>query len=178
MEALADKEYRDLYVAEHIRTGIAFQIRAMRDDRGWTQTELGQRAQGMAQETISQLEDPDYGRLTLRTLRRLASALDVALVVRFAPFSELIDWIVRLTPERLAPPSFDQELRSAVPRMALPQDDSTKAQIPTLGKAVAYQMRIFTVALEDEGLMSTLAIEKRPTERASEERRGEYAEVA
>jgi transcriptional regulator with XRE-family HTH domain len=109
IEALKDKEYRDLYVAEHIRTGIAFQIRAMREDRGWTQSELGQRAEGMAQETISQLEDPDYGRLTLRTLRRLASALDVALIVRFAAFSELLDWTLTLSPERLAVPGFDKD---------------------------------------------------------------------
>lgn len=147
MEALADKEYRDLYVAEHIRTGLAFQIRAMREDRGWTQSELGQRAQGMAQETISQLEDPDYGRLTLRTLRRLASGLDVALIVRFAPFSELVDWIVNLTPQRLAPPSFDEELQSIVPRRALPQDDSTETQIPS--RTVASQPLPFAIAAED-----------------------------
>ena len=147
MEALADKEYRDLYVAEHIRAGIAFQIRAMREDRGWTQSELGQRAQGMAQETISQLEDPDYGRLTLRTLRRLASALDVALIVRFAPFSDLIDWIVNLTPQRLAPPSFDDELQSAATRMALPREDSTETQIPS--RTVAPQGVLFT-AIEAE----------------------------
>jgi transcriptional regulator with XRE-family HTH domain len=147
MEALADKEYRDLYVAEHIRTGVAFQIRAMREDRGWTQSELGQRAQGMAQETISQLEDPDYGRLTLRTLIRLASALDVALIVRFAPFSDLVDWIVNLTPQRLAPPSFDEELQSIVPRMALPRDNSTEAQISS--RTAALQPLLFTVAAED-----------------------------
>lgn len=147
MEALADKEYRDLYVAEHIRTGIAFQIRAMREDRGWTQSELGQRAQGMAQETISQLEDPDYGRLTLRTLRRLASALDVAVIVRFAPFSDLVDWIVNLTPQHLAPPSFDAELESAIARMTRPQDNSTETQIPN--RNVVLQALLSTVAEED-----------------------------
>jgi len=167
IEALKDKEYRDLYVAEHIRTGIAFQIRAMREDREWTQSELGQRAEGMAQETISLLEDPDYGRLTLRTLRRLASALDVALIVRFTPFSDLVDWMVNLTPQRLAPPSFDEELQPAFTKMALPQDDSTKAWI--VGACVAAQE--FTRAL---------TAEEEPTEieSATEERRREYARVA
>lgn len=177
IEALKDKEYRDLYVAEHIRTGIAFQIRAMREDREWTQSELGQRAEGMAQETISLLEDPDYGRLTLRTLRRLASALDVALIVRFTPFSDLVDWIVNLTPQRLAPPSFDEELQSIVPRRALPQDDSTETQIPS--RTVASQPLPFTMAAE--GVPA-----KRPEDTAGlafvavtpGERMREHAEVA
>ena len=108
VESLRDKDYRDLYVAEHIRQGIAFQIRMMREDRGWTQSDLGERM-GMAQETISQLEDPDYGRLTLRTLKRLGSAFDVAPIVRFAPFSHLVDWIVSLSSDRLVVPSFEHD---------------------------------------------------------------------
>src|SRR5215204_4920633 len=87
--SLQDKEYRDAFVAEHIDSGLAFQIRATRESRGWSQQELAQRA-GMAQETISRLENPDYGKYTLTTLKRLAATFDMALVVRFAPFSELL----------------------------------------------------------------------------------------
>jgi hypothetical protein len=47
----------------------------------------------MNQNAISRLERPDYGKATLTTLRRLAAAMDVALIVRFVPFSELVDWI-------------------------------------------------------------------------------------
>lgn len=108
VESLADKEYRDLFVSEHIGQGLAFQIRALRKERGWSQDELGQRAE-MKQASISQLEDPDYGRLSLSTLKRLASAFDVALMVKFAPFSELVEWTTELTPRDLAPPSFGQE---------------------------------------------------------------------
>jgi transcriptional regulator with XRE-family HTH domain len=77
-ESLRDKEYRDLFVTEHIDTGVPFQIRAMRRDRGWSQKELAQRV-GMTQEGVSRLENPDYGKLTITTLKRLASALDVGL---------------------------------------------------------------------------------------------------
>jgi transcriptional regulator with XRE-family HTH domain len=110
-ESLRDKQYRDDFVAEFINTGVAFQIHETREARGWTQAELGERA-GMAQESISLLENPDYGKFTLRTLERLASALDVALVVRFVPFSQLVDWVVDLDPEDVAVAGFDEEQRA------------------------------------------------------------------
>lgn len=105
IESLRDKESRDIYVSEHIRQGVAFQIRAMREARNWTQTQLGQRV-GKPQESISKIEDPDYGRFQLRTLMHLASALDVALIVRFAPYSELLDWTINLAPENVTVPDF------------------------------------------------------------------------
>ena len=110
IEELKDKEYRDAFVEEHIDTGIPFQIRALREQKGreWTQKELGMRT-GMAQETISRLEDPNYGKLTLKTLKRIASAFDVALMVRFVPFSELVEWELKLTPDSLTPSGFEED---------------------------------------------------------------------
>ena len=106
--SLHDKEYRDAFVEEQIDTGLPFQIRAMRQQRGWTQADLGQRT-GMAQETVSLLESPSYGRFTLRTLKRLASAFDVALMVRFVPFSRVADLAANLSPEDLAVPDFEHD---------------------------------------------------------------------
>jgi len=110
IEDLKDKEYRDAFVAEHIDTGVPFQIRALREQEGrkWTQKDLGIRA-GMAQETISRLEDPNYGKLTLKTLKRIASAFDVALMVRFISFSELVEWELHLTPDSLRALSFEKD---------------------------------------------------------------------
>ena len=110
IEDLKDKEYRDAFVTEHINTGVPFQIRALREQKGrvWTQKELGIRT-GMAQETISRVEDPNYGKLTLKTLKRLASAFDVALMVRFVPLSELVEWELSLTPDSLEVLSFDKD---------------------------------------------------------------------
>ena len=90
VHSLEDKEYRDAIVEESINQGIAFQIRATRASRGWTQDELGSRAD-KKQSEISRLEDPDYEGYTLKTLTRLASAFDVALIVKFVPFSTLVD---------------------------------------------------------------------------------------
>jgi transcriptional regulator with XRE-family HTH domain len=77
----------------------------MREDRKWSQKEFGRRA-GMAQGRVSVLEDPDYGKPTITTLKRIASAFDVALVVRFGPFSELAELATNLSPEDLAVPDF------------------------------------------------------------------------
>ena len=105
--SLRDPEYRREF-SNDVGTGLAFQIRMLREKRGWTQEQLADRT-GKRQETISQWENPDYGSYTLNTLRSLAGAFDVALVVKFAPFSELVDWTSNLTPERLAPVSFDED---------------------------------------------------------------------
>ncbi len=108
---LKDKVRRELFVAGQIKTGIPFQIRALRDKNGWTQAELGERL-GMTQTNISRLESPGYGKLNITTLQRLAAAFDVALVVRFVPFSRLINWIDNLSPADMAPQSFTEELDS------------------------------------------------------------------
>ena len=110
IEDLRNKEYRDAFVAEHINTGIPFQIRALREQkgRGWSQKGLGIRTR-MAQETISRIEDPNYGKLTLKTLKRLASVFDIGLMVRFVPFGELVKWELSLTSESLEASSFDKD---------------------------------------------------------------------
>lgn len=107
LDDLKNKEYRDAFVSELIDTGIPFQIHALREQRGWTQKELGQHVE-MAQERISLLEDPNYGKLSLSTLKRLASAFDIGLIVRFVPFSELVDLELHLTPDSLKASSFEE----------------------------------------------------------------------
>ena len=105
----ASRKRRELFVAGQIKTGIPFQIRALRDKKGWTQGELGAQL-GMTQTNISRLESPGYGRLNITTLQRMAAAFDVGLIVRFVPFSELIGWVDKLSPEAVAPKSFDEEI--------------------------------------------------------------------
>lgn len=102
------KEYRDAFVSEHINTGIPFQIKALRKQRGWTQEELAERV-GMKQERISALENPNYSKFTIATLKKIASAFDVALIVRFAPLSELVQWELNLSQEKLEALSFNED---------------------------------------------------------------------
>ena len=106
---LSDKEYRDIFVSEQINTGRAFQIRGLREQRGWSQSELGQRA-GMAQSRISVMEDANYSRFSLNTLKRLASAFDVALTVRFDPYRKLVENFIGLDSSALEMPSFTEDV--------------------------------------------------------------------
>jgi len=107
---LKNKEYRDAFVAEHIYTGIPFQIKALRKqkERNWTQEELGKRA-NMFQERIRVLENPDNESLSIKTLLRLASAFDIGLMIRFAPISDLVKWDLELSEEALQVESYKDE---------------------------------------------------------------------
>lgn len=108
VRSLKQKAYRDAFVDAHTRRAFAFQLRATRERRGWSEARVAERV-GLSERTITRLEDPNSGRVPLPTLLKLAAALDIALIVRFGPFSELVDWEVGLTPERLAAPSFEED---------------------------------------------------------------------
>ena len=109
LEELKDKESRHIFAAEHIREALPFQIHSLREARGLTQTALARKAK-MAQERISVLEDPNYGFLPkIQTLLRLAEVFDVPLIVRFGTWSELLKWETNLSPETLAPPTFEED---------------------------------------------------------------------
>jgi len=101
------KRYRDIF-GTSITGTTAAQIRAMREKSKWSQEELAQRV-GMGQARISLLENPNYENLSLKTLKRVANVFDVALIVRFAPFSKLFAMINSETFETLAAPSFVEE---------------------------------------------------------------------
>jgi transcriptional regulator with XRE-family HTH domain len=78
-------------VDSHISKILAFQTRYLRDKAGWSQQQLAEKI-GSNQNAIYRAENPNYGKQTLTTLKKIAAAFDVALVVRFVPFGELVDW--------------------------------------------------------------------------------------
>lgn len=106
-EELKNKEERDAYVSSSVDVGVAFQIRALREQREWSQTQLADKAK-MQQERISTLENPSHSP-TLSTLKKLASAFNVGLIVRFSPISELVKYELNLHLKSLEVPSFDEE---------------------------------------------------------------------
>src|SRR5262245_61601398 len=89
LEKFRKRSYRHAYLDEHVRRGIAYQIRAIRDQRGWNQGEFSKRL-GKPQSVVSRLEDPSYGKVTIQTLLEIADVFDVALQVRFINYSSFI----------------------------------------------------------------------------------------
>ena len=109
MKSLRNKKYRDAFVRSQINVGIPFQVRALREKRGWNQTQLAE-ASGMLQPRISTIERPGGSKLNLETLLRLATAFDVGLVVKFAPFSAILRWSQDFSPDTFEVPSFEQDI--------------------------------------------------------------------
>ncbi len=106
---LKKKAYRDAYVEEHVKTSLPFQIRALREQREWTQTQLAE-ALKTTQTAVSRLENPEYGKLSLNSLYKIASAFDVALLVKFVPFSRLLEEFKDASPQALSAAGFEAEL--------------------------------------------------------------------
>ena len=55
------------------------------------------------------MEDTGYGKLTLTTLKTLASAFDVGLMVRFVAFSDLVRKAANLAEDDLAVSDFEND---------------------------------------------------------------------
>jgi len=105
---LESKNFRHAYMNDHIRIGIATQIKLMRIKAGMTQADLAN-AIGSKQAVISRLEDPDGGSVNLSTLLKIAKAFDVSLISKFVPFSKFLDESKKITPTELAATNFTEE---------------------------------------------------------------------
>ncbi|MBU1182577.1 MAG: helix-turn-helix domain-containing protein [Proteobacteria bacterium] len=104
---LKNIEYRNAFVSSSVDVGVAFQIRELRKKQGYTQKKLAFAA-NMKQERISALENPSNAP-NITTLKKLANALDVGLVVRFVPIGELVEWHLKLSTESLKVPKFNED---------------------------------------------------------------------
>jgi transcriptional regulator with XRE-family HTH domain len=112
LHKLKNKVFRDEYVGENVRTGLAYQIKAIREQRGWTQAYLA-RLTGKKQSNIARLEDPDYGKFNLQTLLDLASAFDVWLSIEFVSFGTGLMRTLDRSPGALGAESFTSEFAGA-----------------------------------------------------------------
>jgi transcriptional regulator with XRE-family HTH domain len=110
LESLKGKKFRDSFVSARVDGGTAFQVRYMREKEGWTQGELARRL-GTSQNAVWRLESPNYGKASISTLKRIASTFNVALVVRFVRFSELVDHVLNLSANSFTVDPFDEDLR-------------------------------------------------------------------
>jgi transcriptional regulator with XRE-family HTH domain len=86
-----NRKTREAYIKAKLNINIPSQIRALRLQKPWMQEELGKEVD-MKQSRISKMEQPGAVNFNLATLVRLAAAFRVGLVVRFASFSEMLNW--------------------------------------------------------------------------------------
>jgi len=147
IQKLKDPEYRKAFVASQINIGIPFQIRALQKARGWTQEQLAEKA-GMLQPRISAMRKPGQSKLNLETIRRLAEAFDCGLIVRFAPFSELVRWSDQFEPDTFNVPSHEADT-GLIERKEVASVGTTATQVPR-------------VAISD-GTNGTFAVERQET---------------
>ena len=87
---LEDEEYRYAYAEDFLNTWVATQIVALREQRGMSQTELGNKI-GTKQPGVSRLENVNHSTWKTETLKRIARALGVRLRISFETFGTLLD---------------------------------------------------------------------------------------
>ena len=100
-----NKAYRNAYMQGHVRSRIAYQIRALREQRGLSQQDLADLL-GTTQSVVSRLESTEYGKASVQTLLDIASVLDIALSVKFCSYPEFLEGAADVSPRALRVESY------------------------------------------------------------------------
>jgi transcriptional regulator with XRE-family HTH domain len=142
---LRDPDYRNAFVSSTVAARIAVRIYNLRKKAGWTQPQVAEKA-GMKQARVSVLEQGDYENFTFSTLKKLAAAFNVAVLVDFVSFPDFLKWSESINSESVAPESFaesDRALaamieattRASAENRALADDPSNAAMMKLLAGA-------------------------------------------
>lgn len=113
-----EKQYAHSYMQAHVVTKIASQLLTIRKSRNWTQQHLA-KLSSISQEKISYYENGDFTSITLRTLFKLAEALDVSLNVAFTEFSKTITDISNFSELNLTVIDREEDLRTLSNQLAI-----------------------------------------------------------
>ncbi|WP_247321503.1 helix-turn-helix transcriptional regulator [Bradyrhizobium sp. 141] len=123
---------------DKVRSYIAFQMRALREQRRWNQGDLA-KAAGKTQSVISRLEDPDYGKLSLQSCLEIAVAYDLPLLVQFVEWDDWLTRMSNMSPSALRKRSFDAnrllEINRRANRSAAASVDDYPSSLGTLQSA-------------------------------------------
>lgn len=123
-----DREARADYAEIFLNSNIALQIKILRQQRGWTQGELADRA-GLHQSQISGMEQVSHTVWKVGTLKKLARAFDLALTVRFESFGRFLDDLDSANRGALERHSFDDDPRFRDDRAGLEGGFSASASV-------------------------------------------------
>jgi transcriptional regulator with XRE-family HTH domain len=170
---ITDKKARNAFVYQQAVNGIPFQMRAMRQEREWTQGDLAREAD-KPRNVITRLEDPNYGKLTLKTLFEIASGFDVALLIKFVPFSRLLREYKNVSPSALGAKSISKE-RNQLLRNARAIDAKTATEETSGGIALVENHGLAQMALYFHPRPDLRSVKKPEQETARAEASGSTA---
>jgi transcriptional regulator with XRE-family HTH domain len=85
-----NKKFRNAFTLEYVKNSISSQLRVLREQRKWTQADLG-RATGKPRNVITRLENPNNNIPSLATMLEMAWGCETALLVKIVPFSQLLE---------------------------------------------------------------------------------------
>ena len=111
---LKDPEFSEGYAESFLNAHIATQLKVLRQQRGLKQNELAELV-GTKQTAISRIENVNYSKWNIATLKKVARALEVRLKITFEEFGTLPDEVESFNAQSLlrAPRSTDPSLRPA-----------------------------------------------------------------
>lgn len=142
---------RASYVRAKLNINIPSQIRALRRRQDLTQTELA-KATGMKQSRISAMETPGVVNFNLATLVRLASVFKVGLIVRFASYSEILDWENGFSQDDFDVTKIEEDAEFINPQVAV----SAKPQVASATRATVAQAMACLAVMDAVAVQRTL----------------------
>ena len=115
---MSEIEFRTSYIRAKLGTLVPAQIRALRLKSNMPrQSDLAREA-NMQQSRISMFETPGAANMTLETLARLAAAFKVGMVVKFVPFSVMLQWENEFSLEGFDVRRLEEDTSFVTPRAA------------------------------------------------------------
>jgi transcriptional regulator with XRE-family HTH domain len=158
---------RQRFVESQISNSIATQIRSLRNKSEWSQPVLAEKLD-TSQNQIYRLENPRLSRPKMKTLKDVAAAFDVGLIVRFVPFGEMIDYLSGtprtesgISTAKKRPRNFAEELPSLESSL-IPQQPNA------LHKKNAGDDKVVSIETAMRGPDNILSEQMRPPMRASQ----------
>ena len=128
-ELRESQESREEIVVEHLDSSIALQIKVLRQQRGWSQVELGESA-GLGQSQVSTLENVNNSSWTVATLKKIAAAFDLPLLVKFGSWGEFVNDVTSMSRQTMERPSFHEDPGLAIVTETQAADDSRVLSFP------------------------------------------------
>ena len=115
-DELKDPEYSEGYAESFLDSYIATQIKVLREQAGLSQQGLAQLL-GTGQGVISRIENVNYSKWNISTLKKLARAFRVRLKISFETYGSLLADVSSFSRDSLQrqPRELDPLLHSAVP---------------------------------------------------------------